>query len=206
MPSRAGLRGPTLATLFGLIVVTGMRISEAVKLNRSDVDLSEGVLTIRRTKFGKSRLVPVHPSTRMALAKYAELRDRVLGNLATPAFFVLEQGQRIADGVARQYFARVSRQLGHRTLSQGLSGRRRVRMRTRHGRGPRLHDLRHRFAAYTLLKWYRDGVDVEKELPKLATYLGHCNINYTYWYIEAVPELLQLAAERVASPRREVMP
>jgi integrase/recombinase XerD len=111
MQSPKGLRGPTYSTLFGLIVVTGLRISEAVKLDRSDVDLSEGILTIRRTKFGKSRLVPVHPTTRTALIRYAEQRDRILGDIRTPAFFVSEQGQRIADGVARHYFAWVSQLL-----------------------------------------------------------------------------------------------
>jgi integrase/recombinase XerD len=206
MQSPKGLRGPTFSTLFGLIVVTGLRISEAVQLDRSDVDLSEGILTIRRTKFGKSRLVPVHPTTRTALARYAERRDRILGDIETPAFFVSEQGQRIADGVARHYFAWVSQRLGQRASSQGRTGKRRVRIRTRRGRGPRIHDLRHRFAAYTLLNWYREGVDVEREIPKLATYLGHRIVSHTYWYIDAVPELLQLASRRIVQPGREVTP
>jgi len=205
--SPKGLRGPTFSTLFGLIAVTGLRISEALKLDRSDVDLIEGVLDIRRTKFGKSRLVPVHPTTRAALAMYAERRDRILGDIATPAFFVSEQAQRITDCVARHYFAHVSRRLGQRTSAgKGLTGRRRVRLTIRRGHGPRLHDLRHRFAAHTLLNWYRDGVDVEREIPKLSTYLGHCAVSQTYWYIDAVPELLQLAAGRIVSPSKEVMP
>lgn len=207
LQSPKGLRGPTLSTFFGLIAVTGLRISEALKLDRRDVDLIEGVLAIRRTKFGKSRLVPVHPTTRTALAVYAEQRDRIVGDITTPALFVSEQAQRITGCVARHYFAHVSQRLGQRTSAgKGLTGRRRVRLKTRRGRGPRLHDLRHRFAAHTLLNWYRDGVDVEREIPKLSTYLGHCAVSHTYWYIDAVPELLQLAAGRIVSPSREVMP
>lgn len=200
--SPKGLRGLTLSTLYGLIVVTGLRISEALRLDRSDVDLGEGVLTIRRTKFGKSRLVPVHPTTRTALATYAERRDRILGDIGAPAFFVSEQGRRITDCVARYHFAHISQRLGLRAPSKGLSGRLRVRMRPRHGSGPRVHDLRHRFAAYTLLKWYRDGLDIEREISKLATYLGHYSVSDTYWYIEAMPELLHLAAGRIDSPWR----
>jgi integrase/recombinase XerD len=206
MQSPKGLRGPTFSVLFGLIAVTGLRISEALKLDRSDVNLIDGVLVIRRTKFGKSRLVPVHPTTRTALAMYAELRNRILGDITTPAFFVSEKAQRISGCAARHYFAHVSRLVGQRaSAGKGLTGRRRVRMKTRRGHGPRLHDLRHRFAAHTLLNWYRDGVDVERELPKLSTYLGHCTVSQTYWYIDAVPELLQLAAGRIALPRREVV-
>lgn len=206
LQSMKGLCGATFSTLFGLIAVTGLRVSEAVKLDRADVDLSEGVLTIHRTKFGKSRLVPVHPTTRTALRKYAAYRDLILGSVGTPAFFVSEQGRRITDNVARRRFARVSQRLGHRAFSQGLSGRLRVRMRQRNGHGPRLHDLRHRFAVYTLLNWYRAGVDVEREIPKLATYLGHSLVNHTYWYIEAVPELLHLAAGRIVARGSEGMP
>jgi integrase len=185
------------STFFGLIVVTGLRISEAVKLDRDDVDLDQGILTIRRTKFGKSRLVPVHPTTRAALTRYAERRDVILGAKRTPAFFVSEQGRRITVWSARYQFAHLSQQLGHRASNGELEGRERYR----HGRGPRLHDLRHRFAAHTLLEWYRTGVDVEREIPKLATYLGHGAVEHTYWYIEALPELLQLATERVVAAR-----
>ena len=153
-------------------------------LDRPDVDLDQGILTIRRTKFGKSRHVPVHPSTVDALRKYAETRDRILAK-PTPAFFVSERGTRITDCIARYTFARLSQQLGLRSIAKS------------HGHGPRLHDMRHRFAARTLIHWYRAGLDVERELPKLATYLGHVHVNETYWYLEAVPELLQLATDRL---------
>jgi integrase len=189
LPSVKTLRGRTYATLFGLLAVTGLRINEALHLDRSDVDLEEGVLLIRRTKFGKSRLVPIHPTTQEALRAYGEARDRIVPRPVTPAFFVSERRTRITDWIT-QYtfaFAVVSRTVGLRPPTSG----------GRHGRGPRIQDLRHRFAAQTLIAWYRAGVDVERELPKLATYLGHVHTTDTYWYLEAVPELLQLAAERV---------
>jgi integrase len=161
-----------------------MRVNEAVNLDLGDVDLLHGILTIRRTKFGKSRHVPIHPSTVAELERYARRRDCILP-MPTAAFFVSERGTRITDCMARYTFAKLSQQLGLRSRAKG------------HGRGPRLHDMRHRFAACTLIHWYRAGLDVERELPKLATYLGHVHINETYWYLEAVPELLQLATDRV---------
>ena len=194
LASAAGLRGRTYATLFGLVAVTGMRISEVVALDREDVDLDEGILRIRRTKFGKSRLVAVHDSTRQVLAEYARERDRIVRRPAAPAFFLSEGGDRVTACAARYNFAKVSREVGLRAPTAG-----------RHGRGPRLHDMRHRFAVCTLLRWYRAGIDVEREIPKLATYLGHVHVNETYWYVEAVPELLELAARRLERPK-EVQP
>jgi integrase/recombinase XerD len=190
LASAAGLKGRTYATIFGLLAVTGMRVSEVLALDREDVDLGEGVLRIRRTKFGKSRLVAVHDSTREALSDYARERDRVVHRPATAAFFLSEGGDRVTGGAARYNFAKVSREIGLRAPARGR----------RHGRGPRLHDMRHRFAVCTLLRWYRSGIDVEREIPKLATYLGHVHVNETYWYLEAVPELLGLAARRLESP------
>jgi integrase len=191
LPSTARLKGHTYATIFGLLAVTGMRISEVVALDREDVDLDEGILRIRRTKFGKSRLVAVHDSTRQVLADYACARDRVVRRPAAAAFFLSEGGDRVTACAARYNFAKVSRQVGLRAPAAGR----------RHGRGPRLHDMRHRFVVCTLLEWYRAGIDVEREIPKLATYLGHVHANETYWYLEAVPELLELAARRLESPK-----
>ena len=196
LPSAKKLRGRTYATLFGLLAVTGLRINEALHLDRSDVDLQEGVLTIRRTKFGKSRLVPIHPTTQEALQAYGEARDRIIPKPATPAFFMSERRTRITDWMTRYTFAVVSRMVGLRPPTRG----------GRHGHGPRIQDLRHRFAAQTLIAWYRAGVDVERELPKLSTYLGHVHTADTYWYLEAIPELLQLAAERLTQPSAEVTP
>ena len=191
LPSPAGLKGRTFATIFGLLAVTGMRISEVLALDREDVNLEEGVLRIRRSKFGKSRLVAVHESTRQILADYARERDRVVPRPACAAFFVKEGGSRVTEWNSRYTFAKVSRQVGLRPATKDC----------RHGHGPRLHDMRHRFAACTLLNWYRAGIDVEREIPKLATYLGHVHIDETYWYIEAVPELLELATRRLESQK-----
>ena len=192
LPSAKGLRARTYTTLFGLLVATGMRVNEALNLDRPDVDLDLGILYIRRTKFGKSRHVPLHHSTISALQKYVEIRDRFFPAPLTPAFFISERGRRITEWMARYTFAKLSQQIGLRMPAKG------------HGRGPRLHDMRHRFAARTLIHWYRAGLDVERQLPKLATYLGHVHVNDTYWYLEAVPELLQLATDRLIQP--EVRP
>jgi integrase/recombinase XerD len=192
LPSPNGLRARTYTTLFGLLVATGMRVNEALGLDRVDVDLERGILYIRRTKFGKSRYVPVHASTLAALKKYAEVRDRVFPAPLIPAFFISEKGSRITEWIARYTFAKLSQRVGLRASAKG------------HGRGPRLQDMRHRFAARTLIHWYRAGLDVERELPKLSTYLGHVHVNDTYWYLEAVPELLQLATDRLI--HREVRP
>ena len=192
LPSPKGLRGPTYATLFGLIAVTGMRISEAVSLDKQDVDLEESVLIIRKSKFRKSRLVPIHVTTRDALSDYAEKRDRVLPMLQSVAFFVSERGARVTHWAARDNFAVVSRQIGIRKKIKGK----------RVGCGPRLHDMRHRFAAQTLVGWYRAGINVEHEIHKLSTYLGHAHVNDTYWYLEAVPELLELATQRLMQERK----
>jgi len=185
LPSPKRLRARTYMTLFGLLVATGMRVNEALGLDRQDVDLDRGILHIRRTKFGKSRYVPVHPSTVDALNKYAQARDRIFPAPLTPAFFISERGCRITGGIARYTFAKLSQRIGLRAPAKD------------HGSGPRLHDMRHRFASRTLIHWYRAGLDVERELPKLATYLGHVHVNHTYWYLEAVPELLQLATDRL---------
>ena len=111
--------------------------------------------------------------------------------LPVAAFFLCEGGGRVTEWSSRYNFAKVSRQVGLRSATTDC----------RHGRGPRLHDMRHRFAACTLLNWYRAGIDVEREIPKLATYLGHVHVNETYWYLEAVPELLELATRRLESPK-----
>jgi integrase/recombinase XerD len=186
LPSAQGLRALTCSTLFGLLAVTGMRLGEAVALERDDVDFAAGVLAVRRTKFGKSRFIPVHDSTRRALADYAAKRDVIVPRPATKAFFIAERGNRFTPGAARYNFALLSRAIG---LRPSADGRRR-------GKGPRIHDMRHRFTVRALIDWYRAGVDVEREIPKLSTYLGHVDENGTYWYMEAVPELLRLASER----------
>jgi len=186
LPSPLGIRALTCSTLFGLLAVTGMRIGEAVALDRDDVDLRTGVLTIREGKRGKERFVPVHETSREVLAEYAKKLEALLPSPRTSAFFVSERGRRMSAWSAGDNFVRVLRTLGLR--SSGKGGLR--------GRGPRLHDLRHRFAVATLVHWYRTGVNVDREMPKLATFLGHTRVDEVYWYLQAVPELLRAATER----------
>lgn len=183
LPSPRGLRAETYSTLFGLIAITGMRISEPLGLDCGDADLKHGILTVGRTKFGKSRLIPLHPSTNEKLLKYAQRRDRICPNPRTQSFFVSERGTRPRVWKAEQLFVKLSRQIGLR--------------RPEDRRGPRIHDLRHRFAVKTLVNWYRAGEDVDQLMPILATYLGHSHVAATYWYISATPELLELAARRL---------
>jgi integrase/recombinase XerD len=183
LPSPLGLRAATYATLFGLLAVTGMRMSEPIALDRDDVDLTRGILTVHRTKFGKTRIVPVHASTLEALRRYSELRDRLYPRAQTRSFFLSERGTRLTVWCVRWTFVRLSHQIGLRGPDD------------RHG--PRLHDLRHRFAVQTLLGWYRTGLNVEQHLPELSAYLGHVHVNDTYWYISSVPELLELATLRL---------
>ena len=187
LPSATGLRGQTYTTVFGLLVVTGLRSSEVVALDDADLDHREATLLIRRTKFGKSRLVPLHVSTLAALTSYQRLRDRLVPSRRSQALFLSEHGVRITQWAAEYTFARVSAQIGLRPRFHAH----------RLGHGPRLHDLRHRFAIRTLVECYRGGREVDPLLPVLATYLGHVHIHDTYWYLEAVPELLQLATERL---------
>jgi integrase len=185
LPSRRKLRAHTYTTLIGLLATTGLRPGEALALARSDVDLQSGILSIRESKFGKSRFVPIHDSTRAALANYAGCRDELGLRLHTEAFFVAETSQPLLASSVRRTFAKMSRAVGIRGPGVG----RQV------GRGPRLQDFRHTFATRKLVEWYRAGLDVERELPKLSTYLGHSDVAHTYWYISADPELLQLATK-----------
>ncbi len=188
LTSPKGLRAITYVTLIGLLSASGLRPAEALALDRSDVDLRSGILAIRQTKFGKSRFVPVEESTRTALARYAEQRDDRCPRSATEAFFVSERGTRLEISSVRRTLATISRAIGLRAPK----GSRRFIVR-----GPRLQDFRHSFATRKLISWYRAGLDVGRELPKLATYLGHVDVGHTYWYIDAVPELLQLATQRL---------
>jgi integrase len=186
LSSPTGLRALTYSTLIGLLVATGLRPGEALALDRSDVDLVSGVLSIRQTKFGKSRFTPIDESTRIALAGYAKRRDAICSHPRSMAFLLSENGKRLSGFQARRTFAKMSCRLGLRATAEI----------SRVGRGPRLQDFRHTFTTGRLVEWYRAGVDVQRELPKLATYLGHVDVGLTYWYIEAVPELLQLASDR----------
>lgn len=188
LPSHRGVRSTTCTTLFGLLAVTGMRIGEAVALDRHDVDLDTAVVSIRHAKLNKPRSIPIATPTRDALADYAEQVDALLPCRDTRPFFLGERSHRMTQGAAQDNFITVARTVGLRPDAD----------EHRRGRGPRLHDLRHTYAVRTLVEWYRRDVDVEREIPKLATYLGHARPDNVYWYLQAVPELLQLAMERSA--------
>lgn len=173
----------TYATLIGLLAVTGLRVGEAIRLDRSDFDERAGTLTIRLTKFGKSRLVPLHSTTVAALVDYLARTDRPHPERRSEAFFVSSAGTRLRYCVVNRLFLRLVHQAGLEPRSPGCR--------------PRLHDLRHAFAVRTVLDAYRAHVDVAARLPVLSTYLGHVNPAATYWYLSATPELLGVASERL---------
>lgn len=178
------LRALTYSTLFGLLTVTGMRVrSEALSLNREDVDLKNNVITIHGTKFGKSRLVPIHETTSAALLRYVKVRDRIFPNPKSSSFFVSPGGNRLGYDGTLWTFTHLSREIGLRKPSDS--------------HGPRMHDFRHRFAVQTLIRWYRSGVDVDRHILELSTYLGHVKVSDTYWYLSMVPELLKLVTARL---------
>jgi integrase/recombinase XerD len=179
----SGLRPWTYHCLFGLLAVSGLRISEAIKLERQDVDFYQGVLTIRQTKFNKNRLIPLHTSTRDVLSEYAEHRDRLVPNPSSSCFLLNDCGRCLEKSAVRRTFYDLSRQIGLRGPADHT--------------GPRIHDFRHRFALNTLIQWYRAGEDIERRLPVLSTFLGHAHVADTYWYLSIHPELMGLATERL---------
>jgi integrase/recombinase XerD len=178
------LRPWTYYCLFGLLSVSGLRLGEARNLELKDVDLRAGVLTIRGTKFGKSRLVPLHGSTCRVLADYLARRKRHWASRPVSSYvFVSNWGNRLDGGEIHRTFYTISRQVGLRGVTDSY--------------GPRLHDLRHRFAVMTLLRWYRAGEDAERRLPTLSAYLGHVHVADTFWYLTAWPELMREAMARL---------
>jgi integrase len=181
MPAQFSLQPLTYHCLFGLLAVTGLRISEALNLESRDVNWAEGVLAIRTSKFGKSRLVPLHPTTKDVLSDYASQRIQRFPDRPTSAFFPSRTGAHLDPGQVRRTFYRISRQIGIRGASASY--------------GPRLHDFRHRFAVETLLRWYRSGDDVRRRLPILSTYIGHSHVTDTYWYLSNTPELMAAAGD-----------
>lgn len=178
-----GLRRWTFHCLFGLLSVTGMRIGEARGLILDDIDLENAVLTIRSSKFGKSRPVPLHASTVEVLADYLQRRQCVVLECASNHVFVDDHGKPLSSEQALDTFQRLSRDIGLDAQGNRLR--------------PHLHDLRHRFALKTLMQWYRDGEDIARRLPVLSAYLGHTEVRDTYWYLSARPELLELAKDRL---------
>jgi integrase/recombinase XerD len=185
---RPRLRAATIETLIGLLACTGLRIGEALRLDREDFDPIHALLTVRDSKFGKSREVLLHPSTVRALADYGEIRDRLCPHPETRSLFITTRGTRPAHPTIHQPFRALLDQAGVRHPSPT----RRVR----------IHDLRHSFAVNTLLGWYQDGGDVAARMPLLSTYMGHVDPAATFWYLSAAPELLALAAQRLEQAER----
>ena len=181
---RGKLRPWVYHCLFGLLCVSGIRLGEARNLELQDVDLKAAVLTIRGAKFGKTRLVPLHASTCAVLADYIARRKRHWKGRAVSSYlFASSTGNRLDGGDIHRTFYALSRQIGLRAPSAS--------------RGPRLHDMRHRFATNTLVQWYRSGQDPERRLPLLSAYLGHVHAADTQWYLEASPELMREAMRRL---------
>lgn len=176
------LMGETYATLIGLLAVTGMRLGEAVNLDRSDINEHDGLLVIRHAKFGKSREIPLHQTTVAALHAYAAKRDMVIPRPRSPSFFLSQRGTRPFNANIDGVFPRLLRRTG-------LPDQARHRLR--------IHELRHTFAVQTFIDWYKAGANVQALVPILSTYLGHVNPSNTYWYLTAVPELVCIVAERL---------
>jgi integrase/recombinase XerD len=185
---RFPLRTATYQTLIGLLATTGARIGELIALDRDDLDQPGRSLLVRNTKFGDTRLLPLHQTTVDALGSYAQLRDRHWPRPKTAAFLVSTAGTRLA-------YANVCTTFRHLVRVAGLQAR---SERCR----PRIHDFRHRMVVVTLTDWYRAGADVAARLPALSTYLGHAHPSFTYWYVSSAPELLALAAARLEHNRR----
>jgi integrase len=180
------LRPITFETLFGLIASAGLRVSEALSLLDTDVDLSDGTLLVRQTKFAKSRLLPLHPSTVEVLVRYRQLRSRQVQTTTDTTFFIGTRGHRLGQPLGSRQGHRIFKQLRDQLgwVDRGAHG------------NPRIHDLRHSFAVRRLMLWHEQGIDVDQAMLALSTYLGHAKISYTYWYLTGVPELMALAGSK----------
>jgi len=177
-----GLRARSFQTYIGLLSCTGMRPPEPLRLTRVDVDFQSQTITVRQTKFSKSRIVVLHPTATEALQEYAQFRDCYLPYPQSPAFFLSDDGSAFSHKKAIWAFSNLRRQLGW----LGQPGR----------RPPRLYDLRHTFVCRRLLAWHQERVDVHVALPSLSTYLGHVKLSDTYWYVTGIPELMNTVSER----------
>lgn len=186
---RPGLRAATIETALGVLVVTGMRSGEVVRLDRDHVDLRSGRLRVVATKFDRSRELALHPSAVEALRGYTCKRDRAWPRPSSVGFFVSSRGRRLSQSSLEYSFSELVRRTG---LEPATGSR---------ARRPRLHDVRHSFAVATLLRWHERGEDVQALLPALSAQLGHVDPASTYWYLTAVPELLALASTRVETRR-----
>lgn len=178
------LRAATFESYIGLLASTGMRPGEGMRLDRDDMDLQRGLLTVRGTKFGKSRLIPLHASVIDQLERYRHHRDTLCPHPVSEAFFLSGAGTRLNYTNASTSFNEL---LGQAGIWPGADPK------------PRLYDMRHTFAVTTLAGWYEQDLDVAHLLPTLSTYLGHISPANTYWYLHACPVLMTAAAERLES-------
>ena len=177
------IRPATYETLFGLMASAGLRVSEALHLRDADVDLKRGLLTVRQTKFAKSRLLPIHQTTVAALAKYRKARARHVSTTADMPFLISSRGQLLGKALSDRQAHRVFNALRDQLGWVNRGGHAAIR----------LHDLRHTFVVSRLMRWHADGTDIDQMMLALSTYMGHAEIFYTYWYLTAVPELMALA-------------
>jgi integrase len=182
LPPAGTLRPATYQTLFGLIAATGLRRSEALKLLCSDFDAAQNRLTIRETKFRKSRHVYLHPTVTARLVRYSKLRDRFTGNVPAKHFFVTRSDTGLATTTVQAVFAELRRELGW--VARGGHP------------APRIHDLRHTFICKRVKLWQRDGANIDHAMIALSTYVGHAEVSDTYWYLTAVPDLMAVTAKR----------
>lgn len=177
-----GLRPATCRTIFGLLATSGLRISEAVNLIRADVDLASGVLAIRESKFHKSRLVPLHATATAALSSYAQLRDQIVPRPNSEYFFLLDNGKSANQQGILYALHHLCNELGWQPRGDYPHHR--------------LHDLRHTFIVRSVLGFYQKGIDIDRAVLALSTYVGHAKVADTYWYVTGIPELMSIAAER----------
>lgn len=180
---RDGLRPLTYHTLFGLLAATGLRISEALHLKPRDVDVEQELLTVHQTKFRKSRLIPLHPTTATALREYVKARERTLG-VKVEAFFVSDRGKPLVYRTVHDTFETLRRRLGWVARGSHVA--------------PRIHDIRHTYVCRALLRSYRQHQPIDQVIDALSTYVGHAKVSDTYWYVTAIPELMAIAAQRFA--------
>ena len=179
LPPRGTLRPATYEALFGLIAATGLRISEALHLRCADVDLAQGCLTVRRTKFCKSRLLPLHPTVTEALKRYMAFRQRHAPRSLQSHFFVSSSGAGLVNRTVHGVFERLREDL--RWTARGAHA------------APRIHDLRHTFICRRVQLWHQQGADIDHAMVMLSTYVGHAKVSDTYWYLTGVPELMAVA-------------
>ena len=178
---QAPFRAATYESFLGLLAVSGLRSGEAMSLQADDVDLDAGVITVSQAKSGRTRLIPLHPSTTTQLRSCADRRDELHPRPRSNTFFISEVATCLKSSTVDHTFRNLvtSLELGSSTVR------------------PRMHDLRHTFAVHTLISWHRAGHDIEARIPALVSYLGHVNPASTYWYLSASPELMGLAADRL---------